>query len=442
MDYGKALEYIDSFIDFEKIPRYSYASSFNLERMRTFLKELDNPHHSLKAIHIAGSKGKGSTCAILASILKEKGYSVGRYTSPHLLDARERIRIVSQAEPEGAIDKEEFIELVEKIKPAAERFRSHEKLGRLSFFEFLTACAFLYFREKKVDFAVLETGLGGRLDATNVAEPLVSGITSISMEHTDKLGASLEAIAKEKAGIIKPGTKVVSSPQENEVIDVIEEVCREKNAPLYKIGTDTIYSVTDLDENGLTFDVKGPDFSYDDLRLNLLGRHQAENAALAVTIARLIDQDIPDEIMRSALRDVSWPGRLQIISREPYVIFDGAQNTSSIKAALSSIKDAFRYKRLICVFGILSDKDIEGVARELEKAGDMLILTRPDTPRARDPIELRRYFTSSRLNIEIKERPEAALKYALMKADKDDLILATGSLYLIADLLPIWLTKV
>ena len=413
MDYCKTLDYIDSFIDFEKLPRYAYASSFRLERMHEFLRELGNPHLGLNTIHIAGSKGKGSTCAIIASILKEAGYSVGLYTSPHLLDVRERIRILGEGCRvkgegfEGVIDIKEFVALIEKIRPVAEKFRNRDELGSLSFFEILTACAFLYFKERKVDFAVLETGLGGRLDATNVTEPLICGITSISLEHTDKLGASLEEIAREKAGIIKPQGIVFSAPQDEKIMGVIREACRERNAKLYEAGRD-------IDK---------------DLEINLIGRHQVENAALAVSMLNHIN--IKEEAIRKGLKNVSWPGRLQVVRKEPYVILDGAQNVASIKAVLSSIKEIFRYKRLISVFGISRDKDIKGVSTELDKTSDLVILTKSSNSRAKEPFYLKENF--SRTKAEIANDVEEALKLSFSAADKEDLILVTGSLYVVGD---------
>ncbi|MBU4343300.1 MAG: bifunctional folylpolyglutamate synthase/dihydrofolate synthase [Candidatus Omnitrophica bacterium] len=446
MNYSTALDYVNSFIDFEKIPQYSYASSFNLERMHAFLKDLGNPHQALKVIHVAGSKGKGSTCAMIASILKEAGYSVGLYTSPHLIDTRERIRVLNEVsgvpvpqgygagrcsrttgvrgrqvskEFEGVIGREEFIELIEGIRPVAEKFRDHEKLGRLSFFEILTACAFLYFKEKKVDFAVLETGLGGRLDATNVTWPVVCGITSISMEHRDKLGDSLELIAREKAGIIKVQGSRLQAPgavftvwQKKEVIDVIREVCREKNAKLHKVSKN---------------------LPYENLELALLGRHQIENAGLAIAMARFIDNRIDEKAIRNGLKNVNWPGRLQIVQKEPYVVLDGAQNVASIDAVLSSIKEIFEYKRLICIFGISSDKDIKGVCGVLDSACDIIILTRSRSERAKDPTELKKHF--SRVDALVTGSVEEALAKGLDRAGKGDLILITGSLYVVGEAL-------
>ncbi|MFC1667665.1 bifunctional folylpolyglutamate synthase/dihydrofolate synthase [Candidatus Omnitrophota bacterium] len=450
MDYNKTLEYIDSFIDFEKIPHYDYASSFRLERMHAFLQELGNPHQGLNVIHVAGSKGKGSTCIIIASLLKQAGYRVGLYTSPHLLEVNERIRILGEdsesrtqllARFEGAIKKEEFVELVEKIRPVAERFRDHETLGRLSFFEVLTACAFLHFKRKEVEFAVLETGLGGRLDATNVTMSLVCGITNISLEHTDKLGDSLESIAREKAGIIKvdglrlgPDSLVVSASQQKEATDIIRNVCQEKKFGLREIGRDVKYSVVYSGKDKQIFNLDGPGYSYKNLQLNLIGAHQVENAAIAIAMLRSIDKCIlkmDEKVVFQGLKNISWPGRLQIIQERPYVVLDGAQNAHSIKRILASVKEIFSWNRLICVFGISRDKDIKGVSAELDKVSDVVILTRSRSSRAKDPIYLKENF--SKAAVELSDDVEEALKTGLEAANKEDLILVSGSLYVVGD---------
>ncbi|MFC1623711.1 bifunctional folylpolyglutamate synthase/dihydrofolate synthase [Candidatus Omnitrophota bacterium] len=443
MDYNTTLNYIDSFVNFEDIPRYDYASSFRLERMHSFLQELGDPHKVLRVIHIAGSKGKGSTCSIIASILRQAGYRVGLYTSPHLLDVRERIRVLVRGprwetersgEFEGVIKKDEFIKLIEKIKPVAERFRDHKELGRLSFFEILTASAFLYFKEKKVDVSVMETGLGGRLDATNVTEPIVCGITNISLEHTDKLGDSLESIAKEKAGIIKAHGIMVSSAQEKVVRDVIRDVCKEKKVRLYEIGKDVRYKIIESDIDKEIFDIKGPDFSCNDLEINLIGEHQAENATLGVAITKLIDKGIlriDEEDIRAGIKNVFWPGRLQVIRYNPYIILDGAHNVSSIRVVLASIKRIFNYKRLICIFGASSDKDTEGVSKELEAASSIVILTKSKNVRAKEVSDLKKNFSIASLII--SNNVEKALKHGLEILDTEDLLLVTGSLFVVGE---------
>jgi dihydrofolate synthase/folylpolyglutamate synthase len=414
--------------------------------MTAILEELGNPHQCLNVIHVAGSKGKGSTCAVAAYILKESGYKVGLYTSPHLVDFRERIRILGHRPQatghrldvfEGMIDKNEFVELAEEIGPVAEKFRDHKKFGMASFFEILTACAFLYFKKKQVDVAVLETGLGGRLDATNAAMPLVCGITNISLEHTDKLGDSLSKIAHEKAGIIKDGGVVVSARQEKEAFEAIRKICIEKNATLYEIGKDITCSIVNSDENSQVFNVKGPGYAYKDLEINLIGAHQIENASLGIGMLKAMNQkefDIGEDDIKEGLKRAIWPGRLQIVQRDPYIILDGAQNPASMSALISSIKKIFRYRKLICVFGISSDKDIRGVSNILDTVSDIVILTKArDNPRGLDIAGLKGHFRNSRPGLEESSDVNEAVQKALALANKEDLILVTGSLFVVGD---------
>ncbi|MCX5687242.1 MAG: bifunctional folylpolyglutamate synthase/dihydrofolate synthase [Candidatus Omnitrophica bacterium] len=454
MNYNTAIAYINSFINFEKIPRYQYAASFKPERIRAVLDGLGNPHKDLNVIHVAGSKGKGSTCAIAAYILKEAGYKVGLYTSPHLINFKERIRILDGSrlntgdarEFEGTINNKEFIELVEKIKPIAEKFREHKTLDRVSFFEIITACAFLYFKKKQVDVAVLETGLGGRLDATNVIIPLVCGITNISLEHTDKLGDTLAEIAYEKAGIIKDERResrgqslVISSRQEKEAIKVIRRVCRKRDAKLYEVGKDIKYSILNSSELGQVFDLEGPGYRYKNLELNLIGAHQIENASLSIGMLKAINKKkfyIKEDAIKGGLKKVDWPGRLQIIQRNPYIVLDGAQNPASMLTLASSVKKIFKYEKLISIFGISSDKNIRGVSNILRAFSDIIILTKAsNNPRATDIPRLKSYFQNSRPCIEKSRDINEAVQKALKLANKEDLILITGSLFVVGDVM-------
>jgi len=475
MTYKDSVDYINSFINFEKIPRYQYASSFKLERMEAILKGLGNPHKDLNIIHVAGSKGKGSVCAMTAYILKEAGYSVGLYTSPHLVDFKERIRILNKGTRgkgnpstplgtrgargfEGAIKEKEFIELIGEVETVAEKFRNHEDLGRASFFEILTACAFLYFKKKQVDVAVLETGLGGRLDATNVTMPLVCGITNISLEHTDKLGNTLAEIAREKAGIVKKGQgaphhslrsgqegqgkeqgMVVSAIQEKEAINAIRKVCVEKKAILYEVGKDIKYFVVKSDEKGHVFNLEGPGYSYKNLEINLIGGYQVENASLSIGMLKAMGGEkisIREHDIREGLKKAAWPGRLQIVQRDPCVILDGAHNPASMLALISSVKKIFEYERLIIIFGISNDKDIEGVSGILEVYSDIIILTKAkDNPRAAETSELKGYFKNLHIRLEESIDIDDALQKALKISNKDDLIIVTGSLFVVGDAL-------
>jgi dihydrofolate synthase/folylpolyglutamate synthase len=262
MTYPETLAYLDSFINYEKLAVYPYKEFFKLERIRNFLDIIGNPQGALKCVHIAGTKGKGSTCAFISYILKEAGYKTGLYTSPHLSDFRERVRILQpyrQGEEkaaekgfEGMIPQEDLIRLMEYLRPQIEEYNKDSQLGALSFFEAYTALAFIYFKEQEVDLVVLETGLGGRLDATNTVDSLVCAITPISYEHTQKLGNTLREIAYEKAGIIKSSSPVISAPQEEEAGIVIRNKCQEYGAKLYVVGSQIRYEC-----RGLSFSIKG-----------------------------------------------------------------------------------------------------------------------------------------------------------------------------------------
>jgi dihydrofolate synthase/folylpolyglutamate synthase len=476
MVYPEAIKYLESFINYEKIPAWPYEKSLKLKRIQGFLSILDNPHDGLRYIHIAGSKGKGSTCAFITYILREAGYKVGLYTSPHLSDFRERIRIVEplplnsnpQPEFEGMISKNELLKLIEKLKPAIEKYNRISKYGPLSFFEVYTALAFVYFKEKKVDFVVLETGLGGRLDATNVVDPLVCVITPISYEHTQKLGKTLQKIATEKSKIIKKiafgnnlcdfrsGTKfsrplpkkiassggrlqyirpsngnlpVVSAPQEKEALAVFRDRCKKTGARLFLIGKDVRYKKT-----GKSFQVRGASGTYSDLRVRLLGQHQVVNASVAVAAIealRVFGITVEVDSLRRGLYTAVWPGRCEIISRKPWVVLDGAQNTASVRVLKDVVTREFKYKRLILVLGISNDKDIKGICHELYDFADEVIVTQARNPRATPAGELARYFTAKPacVTVSVKE----AMRKAAQIATGKDLILVSGSLFVVGE---------
>ncbi|MDD5611105.1 MAG: Mur ligase family protein, partial [Candidatus Omnitrophica bacterium] len=315
--------YLESFINYERITEPAYKDSFKLERMQDFLKELGDPQKTLECIHVAGTKGKGSTSAFIAYILQEAGYRTGLYTSPHLINFRERIRILenqaSDDEFAGMISEEEVASLVERLRPIADKFSAENPYGPLSFFEVYTALALVYFKEKKVDFAVLETGLGGRLDATNAVEALVSVITPLSYEHTQKLGNTLAEIAAEKAGIIKTKqATVITAPQPEEAIEVLQKKCAGLNAKLYAVGEDITYQ-----KNNAGFGIIALGYKYPHLTIKLLGEHQIVNAAAAVgAISALRNKgiNITEKAVTDGLAKTRWPGRCEIISEDPYLI--------------------------------------------------------------------------------------------------------------------------
>ena len=341
--YQQALDYIYSFIDYETMHRPHDAASYDLRRMDELLVRLGNPHLKARTVHIAGTKGKGSTAAMIASALTASGYTTGLYTSPHLIDLRERIRIDGQL-----ISEAELISLVEKLKPEVEAVNRKASFGKLTTSELLTAMGFLYFALKGVDFQVAEAGMGGRLDATNVVMPEVCIITSINLDHTDVLGDSLAEIATEKAGIIKPNGAVVSSPQTDEVAEVIEEACLKQGARLVRVGSDVTWQELAFDENRQSLRVDGVLASYR-LSLPLLGCYQLENAATAVAALEVLAGrgfHISRASIIAGLRQVSWPGRFQIVSRSPLIVVDGAHNPASALSLRQSIEHYFKdFKR-------------------------------------------------------------------------------------------------
>jgi len=457
MTYLEAIRYLESLVNYEKIPAWSYKESLKLKRFKGFLKLIGNPHHSLKCIHIAGTKGKGSTSAFCAYILREAGYNTGLYTSPHLSDFRERIRILPrkviktkshrpQGMFEGVIAKRDLADLVHRLKPAIELYNENSIYGQLSFFEVYTALAFVYFKEKNTDFVVLETGLGGRLDATNVVNPLVCALTHINYDHTDKLGHTLKKIAAEKAGIIKrqkaKGKRqnliVISAPQEKEVIQVIRQRCKKVGAELYVVGEDITYHKT---KNG--FIVKGILGAYTNLRIRLLGQHQIINAAVATGVIEALNRIMATPVsmhnrgninichIRRGLYNTVWPGRCEIISKNPLIVLDGAQNISSCKVIKETVRQGFKYDKLILVLGVSRDKDIKGICNQLYDLADEIILTRADNPRAYPPQELAKYFSGK--NTYKTHTVQEARGLALSLAKKDDLILVCGSLFVVGE---------
>ena len=462
MTYPQVIRYLDSFIDYEKIPQYPYKQSLKLERIRGFLDAVARPQDSLKCIHIAGTKGKGSTSVFIAYILRVNGYKVGLYTSPHLFDFRERIRILNpisdkrkaKSEFEGMISEEDLSALVERLKPDIERFNARSNYGALSFFEVFTTLAFLHFKEKGTDFAVLETGLGGKLDATNVVNPLVCAITPISYEHRQMLGSTLTEIASEKAGIIKSHTLtgtgksypsiVITAPQEKEAMKIIRDRCRGQNATLYEAGKDIYFEALESNEGSQRFNVKGLFGDFKDLRITLMGRHQLSNATTALGVIAALNKfyqvHANVNAIRKGLYNTVWPGRFEIISKEPLVVLDGAQNEASARALKDAIKEKFPSKRIILILGVSQDKDIKGICQQLIPISDQVILTKAANPRAATAqyLKFEAKFFMSQDKIYLTDSVSEAVERARKTAEKDNLILITGSLFVVAEARPLF----
>lgn len=426
MNYKEALTYLDSFINYEKHGSYDYKKSFKLGRMKRLSALLKDPHEGILSVHVAGSKGKGSTAAFIQSILRSAGYKVGLYTSPHLVSFRERIKI-----GDAMVSEEDLCSLINEVRSAVDRIDG----DRPSFFEVYTAIAFLYFKMKKADIAVYEVGLGGRLDATNVIKPLVSAITPISYEHTDKLGSTLSEIAGEKAGIIKEGGVCVSAPQETEAKTRILSVCAERGARCVLVGRDVTYDETSSGEAGMVFNVNGRLAKYEGLRTSLIGSHQVVNAAVAIAAAECLAESgvaIAPDAVKSGIASARWPGRLEIAGRDPLVLLDGAQNRASARVLKESVERIFGKRKLILVFGASADKDIAGMLDELLPISRDVILTRSKViGRAADPDVIK--DSVKRTVSSVTGSVNEAIDKALSIAGGDDVVLITGSLFIVGE---------
>jgi dihydrofolate synthase/folylpolyglutamate synthase len=430
MDYRESLEYLLRFADYERLPRSGIV--WDLKRVERLLARLDDPQYSARTVHVAGTKGKGSTAAMIASVLKSAGYKVGLYTSPHLLSYTERIQVDCKPIAEG-----EWAKLVEILKPHVEAENALGDLGELTTFELYTAMAFLHFQQVKADWQVIEVGLGGRLDATNVVRPEAGVITSISYDHMDVLGDTLGKIAKEKAGIIKSGSDILSAPQFPEAMEVIEGVCREKGVRLIKVGEEVTWERGEFNIEGQSFRVKGRRDNYD-LWLPLLGEHQLENAANAVAVVEVLVERgaiVRPEAIAAGMRSVNWPGRLQVLGREPWVVVDGAHNAYSIERLGEALERHFRYERLTLLIGFGSDKDVSGMAREAARITGDIIVVASRHPKAMKPEALRAEFQKHGVTPRVVNSVGEAVRLALEGAGHNDLVCAAGSIFVIAEVM-------
>jgi len=449
MTYREALNYIYSFTNFEVTPAGDYSSkTFDLTRIERLLAALDNPHGQFQSVHIAGTKGKGSTAAMMERVLRAAKHRTGLYTSPHLHTFRERIRVDGEM-----ISRDDVVAGVEKLKPLA------AEISGLTAFEIMTALAFDYFRGRGVEIAVLEVGLGGRLDSTNVVTPLISVITSISFDHTAILGTTLAQIAREKAGIIKPGVPIITSPQNDEALSVIQDIAQEENAPLVEISPDLEFQVADadfqiapaaqdLEKQAFTLTRQAEIFDLSlftlDLQIGLLGKHQLVNAATALAALMVLrDQGVlvPDEAIRDGLANVEWHGRFEILSRDPCIIVDGAHNADSAHQLVATLHDMFPRARLHFIFGASGDKDIAGMLAELFPAAESLVLTRSHNPRAADPARLAELASKHKTETSVAPDLAAALRDARQHASQGDVICVTGSLFVVAEARAAWLAE-
>jgi dihydrofolate synthase/folylpolyglutamate synthase len=475
MSYSETINYLYNL--------QKHGIKFGLDNISWLMSSLDDPHKSFLSVHVAGTNGKGSVSAIIASILKSAGLRVGLFTSPHIVSFTERIRINGEE-----ISEDEIIELADEIRCIVERHGDFSP----TFFEIVTAMALLYFERKKIDIAVMEVGMGGRLDATNIITPEVSVITDISYDHMEFLGSTLKEIAHEKVGIIKKGIPVVTSYQETEAIKVIEKKAIENDTDLYVYGRDFFSVLRREDFSGICFDYhsrlssqalhpltqktveKSRDSSeghhnshppmadtIHNLVLPLMGEHQMQNASVAIKAATIVLNNIPylppqppltkggvggydsspisHHFIREGLKNVRWPGRLEIVKEEPVILIDGAHNPAAANALSAALKKFFfeKYKRIIIVLGIMGDKDVKGIMKPLLPLASEIILTSPEYSRAASPEKLVATaaslgFFNVRIALNVKVAIEMALKLA-HDTPASSLILVTGSFYTIGE---------
>ena len=434
LSYESALDLVMSLADFERSTHSPGHSSFHLERIGLLMEQFDNCHLDTPTIHVAGTKGKGSTAAMITSILTAQGYKVGLSTSPHLHSAVERIRM--GLEP---ISQDQFAWLVEQIWPKAEWVSRDGGYGGVTTFEMMTAMAFLQFKQAGADFQVMEVGLGGRLDSTNIVNPEVCAITSISLDHVATLGDTVERIALEKAGIIKTGVPVVVAPQSDEAMQVFRRVAGERSAPLVQVDAQISWQKLNSDITGQSFTVKGLRDTYD-LRIPLLGDYQLENASTVVaTIETLISRGykVSKDSIVSGMKRVRWPARLEVVSRNGrQVVVDGAHNPYSMGRLVQAVREYFEFDRVILIFGSLGGHSAKGMVTALAELSPQVLAVQSRHPRASPSRIIGEILAENGLPVVFEsDHVGEATRRALEIANPDDLILATGSLSVAAEVI-------
>lgn len=430
--YQDALDYIYSFVDFSRTHQENLSpDNFDLKRMVSLMEILGSPQGGFPSIHVAGSKGKGSVSAFCASVLQEAGYKVGLYTSPHLKDFEERMQV-----NQHPIPRQTLVEYVTEIKGAV------EKVPGITTFEIMTGLAFIYFSREKVDIAVIEVGLGGRLDATNIITPLVSVITSLYLDHVSILGDTLEQIASEKGGIIKSGIPVICAPQEPKAMEVIRTIARVNGSKLVEIKRDYPYSIVSKSLNGQDFQIDLPDDeSSTSFWIPLLGDFQVINAVTAfATLVELdhygFSMDIPT--IRDGFSRTFWPGRFEVLRKEPPVIVDSAHNPASVGKLRETINEFFPNQELILVFGISEDKQLDGMFAEILPRTVHLICTQADHPRAMDPEKMADLARAYDCEVTSISNVGEAFAKALSLVDQGQVVVVAGSIFIAASARIAW----
>ncbi len=446
-NYEQALTYIYSYADYSVERSYRYSAElFELQRVRDLLALLDDPQDQYKSYHVAGTKGKGSVSALISSALRAAGYKVGLYTSPHLHQFNERIQVNGEE-----VSDDEIVDLVNRVRPSVEAIEG------LTVYEIVTAMGLLHFADCGVEYASVEVGLGGRLDATNVITPLVSVITSISYDHMHLLGDSLSDIAREKAGIIKEGVPVVVAPQQYEAGRVIQHIADERNAPLVEVGKDWLFSTGSHSLEGQTLYIwsseeqplmdtfvetaGGEEWAPPRYEIPLLGYHQVINTAVAYAAlqsGRSNGIEVSEAEIKQGFKNVDWPGRFQIVSRRPMIIVDSAHNRDSALKLRLALEDYFPGQPVTMIFGASADKDITGMLAELLPRVSRIVTTQADHPRAEEPELIAEFAHSHGFRVKVIPQMDEAMMWAIEQARPGEVILAAGSLFIAAEAIESW----
>lgn len=422
MNFDESIEFLRDLTKF--------GFNFGLGRIEELLNRMDNPHLKLKVIHVGGTNGKGSTAAMIASILQAAGCKVGIFTSPHLHSYCERYKI------NGAeISRERIAGLLTTMRPLLENM-VQEGFEHPTEFEVSTALGFRYFWEEAVDFLVLEVGLGGAIDSTNVVKPLVSVVTNVAMDHMDYLGNTITEIATIKSGIIKPGTPAVTAADDPDALAVIREAAQKNGSSLTEVGRDVTWRISKSTVEGQEFDAFTPAKTYKGLQIRLVGHHQVINACTALAAIEALGSSgfsVNEQAIRTGFADASWPARLEMVSTDPRVLLDGAHNLHGALTLKKALTDVFPYKRLVLVFGMLGDKEREKVVAELAPLATAVIVTKPNSPRAGDWEKIADEVQKYVFEVYLIENIGEAVKWGMSLAGPEDLVCVTGSLYMVAE---------